>query len=393
MIKLNQAKNAAAAIVQAVRDGDEKAQEAAFSGFMDAVAADVAAQFEAAQASNDTRALADRGFRQLTGEETAYYQKVIEALKSSNPKQAFDAIPDDAMPTTIFEDVMRDLEQERPLLAAVKPVYTKYLTEWVLNDHTAQRFAWGEITDAITKEITSAFKVVSVKQSKLSAFAVVSRGMLDLGPVFLDGYVRACLFEAWGDGMEYGIVAGTGINSEPIGLRKDIHEGVSIDTSTGYPDKTAVPVTDFLPASYGPLVASLAVNEKGNPKRGSGNLCLLTNANTYLTKVMPAIRMLTSSGEYSDAFPVATKPIETEALADNEGILARLDEYGLFVGGDRGIESSDEVKFIEDQRAFKLVTYANGRAVDNTSAILLDLTNLPALAFPVQGSVTTTAQG
>lgn len=393
MIKLNQAKNAAAAIVQAVRDGDEKDQEAAFTAFMEAVAADVADQFEAAQASNDARALADRGFRQLTSDETSYYQKIIDALRSTDPKQAFATIPDNAMPSTIIEDVMRDFENERPLLAAIKPIYTKYLTEWVLSDHTAQRFAWGKVTDAIAQEITSAFKVIDVKQSKLSAYAVVSRDMLELGPVFLDGYVRACLFEAWGDGMEYGVVAGTGINNEPIGLRKDIHEGVQVDTSTGYPDKTALPVTDFLPASYGPLVARLAKNESGRPKRGMGDLCLLVNVNTYLTKVMPAVRMLTSSGAYTDTFPVATKVIETEALADNEGILARLDEYGLFVGGDRGIEPSDEARFLEDERAFKLVTYANGRAIDDTAAALLDLTNLAPLAFPVQGTVSTTAQG
>lgn len=393
MIKLNQAKNAAAAIVQAVRDGDEKDQEAAFTAFMEAVAADVADQFEAAQASNDARALADRGFRQLTSDETSYYQKIIDALRSTDPKQAFATIPDNAMPSTIIEDVMRDFENERPLLAAIKPIYTKYLTEWVLSDHTAQRFAWGKVTDAIAQEITSAFKVIDVKQSKLSAYAVVSRDMLELGPVFLDGYVRACLFEAWGDGMEYGVVAGTGINNEPIGLRKDIHEGVQVDTSTGYPDKTAVAVTDFLPASYGPLVARLAKNESGRPKRGMGDLCLLVNVNTYLTKVMPAVRMLTSSGAYTDTFPVATKVIETEALADNEGILARLDEYGLFVGGDRGIEPSDEARFLEDERAFKLVTYANGRAIDDTAAALLDLTNLAPLAFPVQGNVSTTAQG
>jgi hypothetical protein len=63
-------------------------------------------------------------------------------------------------------------------------------------------------------------------------------------------------------------------------------------------------------------------------------------------------------------------------VTDGEAVLALLGEYDLFAGGDRGIEFSDEVKFIEDQRAFKTVLYAFGKAYDNTSALLLNISNL-----------------
>ena len=40
------------------------------------------------------------------------------------------------------------------------------------------------------------------------------------------------------------------------------------------------------------------------------------------------------------------------------------------------ITYDDSVKFLEDQRAFKLVEYADGRAADNTSFLLLDISEL-----------------
>jgi len=399
MIQLNSSRGAARALIEALNGEDEAQQQSAFETFVDSIASDVASEYRKAVASGDANALQSRGFRVLTSEETEYYEKIIEALGDPNPTQAFANIPDDAMPRTIIEDVLKDLKTERPLLELIDPQYTTYITEWILNSHTAQQFAWGEINSEIAKEITSSFKAIEIKQSKLSAFACVKRDMLKLGPTWLDGYVRACLFEAWGAGMEHGIIAGSGVNGEPIGMRKDIHSGVSVDTETGYPDKQAIAVDNFGPVAYGALVAQLVTDESGKQKNidlvNGDSLALVCNNTTYLTKVMPAVRYLTDAG-YRDAFPVATKVVTCNALENDEAILCLAGEYGLFVGGDRGIENSDEFAFLADNRYFKLVTYAYGRAEDNTSAILLDLTGLnPLESIPkpvnVSGTVTTTA--
>jgi hypothetical protein len=66
--------------------------------------------------------------------------------------------------------------------------------------------------------------------------------MLDLGPQFLDGYIRTFLKESVYVAVETAIVSGSGHNS-PIGMDRDIHQGVTISSSTGYPQKTAVAVT------------------------------------------------------------------------------------------------------------------------------------------------------
>lgn len=382
MIKFANEKEAINQLVNAMKSGDEKEIQQAWEGLHDSIANKVREDFADVQESNDAAILAQRGYRQLTSKETKWYQKVINALRSSDPKQAFTAIIDsnneeDLMPTTIIEDVYRNLQEEHPLLQAINFQYVGYITKWILNDHSAQNAVWGKITEEITKEITSSFKVVDVDQNKLSAYAIVELGMLDLGPTFLDGYIRTVLSEAIMAGLELAIIAGTGVN-EPVGLTKDIHEGVSFSSTTGYPDKAKVTVKSFAPTEYGALVAQMAKTETGK-KRKFTEVGLICNQTDYLTKVMPATTVLNANGVYvNNLFPFPTSVYVSNALEDGEAVLFLKDEYFLGMGGAKNgvIEYSDEYKFLEDQRVFKVKQYGAGRAFDNTSALFLDITGL-----------------
>lgn len=382
MIKFANHKECINQLVEAMKSNNEEMQKNAWAALHDSIAEQVKADFVEVQESHDSAVLAQRGYRQLTSKETKWYQKVISALKSVEPKQAFATIigsteEEDLMPTTIIEDVYKNLKEEHPLLNAINFQYVGYITKWILNDHTAQNAVWGKITDSIIKEITSSFRVVDINQNKLSAYAIIEHGMLDLGPAFLDGYIRTVLSEAIMAGLEVAIVAGTGLN-EPIGLKKDISEGVSFSSTTGYPDKTKEAVTDFTPASYGALVAKLAVTENGH-KRKFGEVHMIVNQADYLTKVMPATTVLNANGVYvNNLFPFPTVVHVSNALEDGEAILFLKDEYFMGMGGDKKgvIEYSDEYKFIEDQRVFKIKQYGAGRAFDNTSALYLDISKL-----------------
>lgn len=408
MITFAKEKEASSNLMQAMASGDEKAIQNAWVNFHSSIVEQVKQDIETFQESNDVTVLAQRGYRQLTSQETKFYNKVISALKSPEPKQAFATIigsdeEDAIMPETILTDVYKYLEDNHPLLNAINFTFVGYSTKWVLNDHTVQTALWGSITDTITKEITSAFKVIDVNQNKLSAFALIEQGMLDLGPAFLDGYVRRVLAEALATGLEYGIVKGTGKN-EPIGLIKDIHEGVSVSSGV-YPDKTASygkeTVTEFTTASYGALVAKLAKTENGRDRTIDDlGLTLLVNPTDYYTKVMPATTVLTAQGTYANnLFPVPTQVIQSAQLTSGQAVLFLAKEYRMFAGAQKKgvLEYTDEYKFFEDQRAFKIKTYATGRAFDNNSALLLDITGLQPgyINVAVSGSLenTTTVSG
>lgn len=381
-VRIAENKNLAAAMAAAMRSDDVEVQAAAWEQFHAQVVERLMDDFEEIKQSNDSTILVNRGYRQLTTAETKWYQKLAEVMASPNPTQSFAEIlgadvEDGLMPETILEDVYRNLQEEHPLLNAVTFTYVKYATKWILNDHTKQKAIWGDITDEITKEISSGFKIVDVNQSKLSAFAFVERGMLDLGPTFLDAYIRAVLQEALLCGLEHGIIAGSGVK-EPIGMIRDIHEGVTVNTTTGYPKKTAKQLTSFDPGEYGAVLAELVETESGNMRTFSG-VQLIVNMVDYLTKVMPSTTAKTTDGRYvTDLFPFPTEVIVSNEVTTGEAVLGLSPEYTLFVGGDKNgvVEFSDEFKFLGDLRYFKMKQYANGRAFDDTSFILLDISKL-----------------
>ncbi|MDD3185942.1 MAG: phage major capsid protein [Anaerostipes sp.] len=365
-------------LVVAMRTGDEEKIKAAWQTFQNEIVDDVKADFLELADEKDVKVLQSRGYRQLTSKETKFYQSLIKSAKASNPKQAFaDLIEKEAMPTTIIEDVYKDLEDEHKLLGKINFQYVSYLTKWVLNDHTVQKAVWGKITDEITKQIESGFKVVDVDQNKLSAYAIIENGMLDLGPTFIDAYIRRMLKEALALGLEEGIVNGTGIN-QPIGLIRDVHKGVTVSSTDGYPKKTAVKVTDFTPKSYGTLLGKLAINENKKQKKFT-EVTMICNQSDYLTKIMPATTVLNAQGTYvNNLFPFPTDVCISNVLEEGQAIIFLPEEYFFGVGGSKDgvIEYSDEVKFLEDQRAYKIKQYGHGVALDNTTAILLDISEL-----------------
>ncbi len=368
-------KEAAAALQKAMAGGNENEIQEAWTGFQQSIADLVKEDFQ--QSYGKQSILAQRGYRQLTAEETKFYQKLIEVGKSHNPKQAY-AGALEIMPETIIEDVYKDLIEEHPLLSRINFVSVKYLTKWILNDHTAQTAVWGEINSEITEEITSGFRTIELAQCKLSAYAIIDKDMLELGPTFLDNYIRTFLKEALLCGLEKAIVDGTGKN-EPIGLTRNISKDVSV-TGGVYPKKEAIKVKDFTPAAYGKLLSKL-VKTENERNRKFAQVTLICNQYDYLLKIMPATTVQNANGTYTNnLFPFPTEVIISNELQDNEAILCLPEEYFMGIGSSKEgvIEYSDDLKFLQDQRVYKIKMHGMGKAYDNTVSILLDISELEA---------------
>ena len=410
MLRKNSMITEATAALQAAFNAEDTTPEVmqgAFEQFAQAIAETVQADFESA--NGDRNILAQRGFRQLTAEENKYYQALIEAGKSKNPVQTYAGLlSDKVMPTTIIEDVYKDLLAEHPLLAKINFQSVQYMTRWILNDHSVQTAVWGAVNSQIAQQITSAFRTVEITQCKLSAYAVIEKDMLDLGPAFLDNYIRTFMKEALAVALEDGIVTGNGLNM-PIGLDRDIHQGVSVSSSTGYPQKTAVALASFMPKEYGAVLAELcetevyytadatgvitpastAANSDGSPKSGYtkhggamrsfDEVTLICNMKDYLSKVMPATTVLNAAGSFTNnIFPFPTDVVRSNRVPTGKAILCLPEEYFFGIGSSKEgtLEYSDDYHFLEDQRVFKIKMHGYGKAWDNTVAILLDISNL-----------------
>lgn len=377
-------------LASALGSDDQAAIATAFQAFGNDIADQIREDFAEFEQSRDAVIMQARGYRQLTNAENRWYQKVIDAMRQPRDvaRQSFIDIinsddVDDIMPETIIEDVMRYIAENRPLLSAVRFNYVGYTTKWVINDNTVQRGSWGPVTGTITAEIQGALKVIDITQNKYSAYAIIPLDLLEMGPSYLDAFVRATLAEALALGYEDAIVNGTGINM-PIGLTRNPNS--ALNPESGYEKKSAIETTSFLPAAYGKLVAQLAKTEKGKT-RTFGGVTLICNMVDYLTKVMPATTVLTANGTYANnLFPFPTTVIPSSVVEEGKAVLCLLDDYSFLVGGTRRgmIEYSDDFKFLDDARTFRFVTHAAGRAYDNTSAVLLDISKLNPAYITVQ---------
>lgn len=372
-----------AKFVDSIKNEDKEGFSQAFTELADNIQESVLKEAKELSAETDRSILASRGIRQLTAEETSYYQKVIEAMKSSAPKQALTDI-DVVMPKTIIDEVFDDLTTNHPLLSKIDFRQTGGITEFLMSVAGYQKATWGELCDPIKKELEAGFKLVDTKLLKLSAWIPVCMAMLDLGPVYLDRYVRELLYEALANGLEDGIVNGDG-DKTPIGMVRQVQDNV-IRQGNKYPEKSAVKIKNFNVKTMGNLVSLLAVNPAGKP-RMIRDLMLLVNPQDYYQLVLPATSFMKPDGTYAtNVLPVDVSVIQTLALPRGKAVFGMASQYFAGAGMDKAgrIEYDDSVKFLEDQRVYKIKLYANGFPKDNNSFLVLDITALEEAALKVE---------
>ncbi len=372
--KLEEKNKILAKINAAVKSGDETEFTEAFTEFTELLQNAVMEEARGMVAAADNTVLAGRGVRALTSTETKYYQKVLDAMKTSNPQQALTLI-DETLPKTVIDAVFEDITEDHPLLDAIDFQNTGIITEWIVSSMDGRHKAvWGKLCDEIVEELLSGFDTIDLTQKKLSAFIPVCKAMLEVGPEWLDRYVRAILGEAIANGLEDGIIDGIGLD-EPIGMLRN--PAAPLDPVTGYPARAAVPITQITPATYGAIVAALSVSPN-NLVRKVKEVILIVNPVDYLTVVLPATSYRLPDGTWASSFPFPTKVIQSIYVPLHSAIIGLGKRYFFGLGTGKGgkIEYSDHYHFLEDERVYLTKLYGNGRPLDATSFITLDITNL-----------------
>lgn len=355
----------------AIKKGDNEAFAKAFTEFAESLQEAIIKDAKELIQSNDANILVQRGVRQLTSEENKFYQKIIEAMKSNNPQQAL-ADVDAVLPETTIDAIFDDLTENHPLLNMINFQNTGALTE-ILVSTSSGVAGWGELDSTITNELSASFAVINLAQKKLSAFIPVANAMLDLGPVWLDRYVRTLLAEALAAELEAAIVDGDG-KGKPIGMTRALSGAVD----GVYQRKTPITVNNLDPATYGTILDTISQGPNGK-RRAIPRLLMVVNPADYYTKVLPATTPRATDGTYTNnVFPYPTDLAVSAAVPTGNAVFGLARRYFMGLGTGRGgrIEYSDEYKFLEDQRVYRIKLYGNGRALDENAFVLADISGL-----------------
>ena len=359
----------------AVQDGSPDAVAEAFTAYARHIEDAVIAEAQSLAHTTDASILASRGVRQLTGDERNYYCKVIDAMRSDNPRQALSSL-DVVLPKTTIDAVFEDLTNTHPLLDAINFQNTSGLVEIIVNTGSKQLATWSALSSEIVKELTGGFKKIGMEHNKLAAFLPVCKAMLDLGPEWLDRYVRTLLSEAIYLGLEEAIINGTG-KDMPIGMNRQVGDGVTV-TGGVYPEKKTVKLTSMDPITYGILLSGMSTTPNGN-SRVIESVLMIVNPKDYLTKIMPATTVRGADGAFTrNVFPFPTTVIQSVQVPENRAIIGLGDRYFMGIGTAKSgkIEYSDEYRFLEDERVYLVKLYGHGEPLDNNAFVYADISGL-----------------
>lgn len=366
-------------VAAAIKDGDVEGLEREFSAFAENIQEQFLAEAREAELNRDSAVLAQRGVRQLTGEERAYYQAITEAMRSNNPKQALSDV-NLVLPKTTIDAVFDDLQSQYPLFSVINFQNTGALVEIILATSGGVAF-WGELTAEIVAELSAGFSVLDLTLKKLSGLMLVSNAYLDLGPEWLDRLVRTVLTEAIATGLEDGIVDGDG-NLKPLGMTRML----TGDTGGVYPRKTPIEVTSLDPVSVGKILEIISQGPN-NKRRVIPNLLMVVNPADYYTKVYPATTVRAADGTFNNNItPYPMTIIPAASVPEGFAVFGLAARYFFGLGNSRGgkLEHSDEYKFLEDIRAYRIKLYGNGRALDENAFVYADITNLQPAVLQVE---------
>ncbi len=314
----------------------------------------------------DAQILTARGQNVLTSKEKKFFNEVIE----------FGGFNEDAiLPVTTQERIFEDLVEAHPLLEAIGLQDLGAVTRFIKSDAT-KAYAWGKLFGDIKGQVSAAFSEEQIGQLKLTAFAVIPKDMLELGPVWVERYVRTLLVESYSIGLEYGLVNGRGPSqNEPIGLMKNVDKETGAVTT-----KTATGTLTFAPSQFGEIIAgelhdvikALAVDEDGKSRKVLNKIVMVVNPIDVIS-VQARNTVQTANGQWVTALPYNIRVVESEEIPTNKALFFVKGEYLAAVAGGYKANKFDQTLAIEDAMLYTIKQFANGKPNDNKTALLYNL--------------------
>lgn len=354
--------------VLANAEATEKEQAEAFQNYFEALQNEVVntVRSQVNDEMLDRSILQQRGQNVLTSEEMKFFNTAVVEGGFTD---------ESILPVTTQERVFEDLVQEHPLLDAIGMQDLGAVTRFITSDPT-KAYAWGKLFGDIKGQVNAAFDEETITSLKLTAFAVIPNDMLELGPVWIERYVRTLLVESYSVGLEFGFVNGGGAAVEqPVGLMKDVNPDTGAVTT-----KTSSGTLTFAPSEYGETVSGELYNVvKALSTDAAGKSLKVLNKVVMVVNPVDAIgvqarnTIQTSNGQWVMALPYNIQVVESEEVPVGKALFFVKGRYLAAIAGGYKLKKFDQTLAIEDATLYTIKQFANGKPKDNKAALLYDL--------------------
>ena len=313
-------------------------------------------QEQAERAESDAGFAKSLGLRTLSKEEKEFYTKLQDVKASLTANQI------DILPTSIVDLTLENIKKESGILKDVNFTPSD-VKNWISSEKTGS-YAWGGLTSGISGELSATITALKMDVSKLTVYLIIPKAIRDLALPFVDKYFMAILKENLNDGLEYAYLQGTG-KEMPIGIYKQIG---NTNGSGECIDKVPGTLKNFTPKG---LAAAKKYLSK-NGVRVFDRLVLICHPNDEADYVAPAI--YDAEGRNISSY----KNIGVKQCANNpegKAVLVIPNKYTMGLT-DFGIKEYDQTKALDDADLIIGKGYSNGRASDNNTAFVFDVTEL-----------------
>nr|WP_232732739.1 phage major capsid protein [Bacillus cereus] len=358
------------AYMNLVKAEDTKMEDlsAAFDDMFDTLVTDLSEKISAQARieAQDAQILTSRGQNVLTSEERKFFNAVVQDGGFKD---------DSILPYTTQERVFEDLVTEHPLLEAIGMQDLGAVTKFIYSDAT-KAYAWGELFGDIRGQINAAFREEQIGQLKLTAFSAIPNDMLELGPVWVERYVRTLLVESYSVGLEFGFVNGGGsVAHQPVGLMKDVNA-----TTGAVTDKKSSGTLTFAPSENGEVIAgelyevvkALSVDGKGKSRKVLNKIVMVVNPVDAIG-VQARNTIQTANGQWVMALPYNIQIVESEEVPVGKALFFVKGQYIAAIAGGYKLKKFDQTLAIEDATLYTIKQFANGKPKDNKAALVYDL--------------------
>ena len=303
----------------------------------------------------------------LSQKEKEFYEKFKDV------KQAITAKQIDIIPEEIIDRTLDDVKKASNIMKLINfaPANVK---KWLVASKTGAA-EWGELTGAITGEMSATFTSLNIEIHKMTVFLIIPKAIQDLALPFVDRYFTAILSEAVQDGLVQAYLNGDGKNA-PIGIMRQIETANADGTNKA---KTALTnITKFSPKGLAAVRKTLS----NNGLRTVGTLYLLCNPNDEAEYVDPALYGESLTGGYRNTSFLPIEKIVDANVPAGKAIITIEKAYVMGLSS-VSMKTYDQTKAMDDADVIIGKAYGNGRAIDDNTAVVFDVTKLEEYVLPV----------
>lgn len=308
------------------------------------------------------------GLRTLNENEKKFYESFKDI------KQSITAAQVDIIPTEIIDRTLDDVKKASDILKLVTfaPANVK---KWITAAKTGAA-VWGSLTAAVSGELTATISALNIDVNKLTAYLVIPKAIRELSMEYVDKYFRAILAEAMQDGLATGYINGDGKNG-PIGIFRQI--GTTNSDGTNKAKTVKTDITKLSPKDLAETRKTLT----NSGKRVVSKLYLICNPLDEAEYVDPAMfgESMTGAGYVAKTF----MPIEKIVDANCPLGKAAFTIENAYIMGTTGVKVNeyDQTKALDDADVIICKCEANGRPVDDNTAVIFDVTKLEEYKLPI----------